>query len=157
MKNRINLFLLAIALFVFSGCGIFVASHHDPLDFKPIHAAAEEGNLPAVGDLIKKDPRLVGARDWDDLTPLHLAAFHGHKEVVEFLLEHGAEVNARTTAWVTPLHFAAQIGNREVVELLLAHKAKINAVDSKGWTPMNRAQKWGHPEMAEFLKQQGGR
>jgi len=87
-----------------------------------------------VQDLIKQDPALVGAKDWDDLTPLHLAAFHGHKDVVEFLLAHEAEVNSKTTAGLTPLHMAAQIGNQGVMEVLLAHGANINAIDSKGWT-----------------------
>src|SRR6266700_2304202 len=156
MRHRLNLTLLLVGLTVSpTGCGIFFPSHHNTLDYKPIHAAAEGGDLPAVQDLIKKDPSLVSAKDWDNLTPLHLAAFHGHKDVAEFLLAHGAEANAKTTAGLTPLSMAAQTGNQEVMEVLLAHGADINAVDSKGWTPLVRAQKWGHPDAAAFIREHG--
>jgi ankyrin repeat protein len=157
MKNRFKIALIMLSLAGFSnGCGIFFPSHHDTLDYKAIHAAAEGGDLAAVQSLVKSDRRLVEARDWENLTPLHLAAFHGHKDVVEFLISQGACVNAKTTAGVTPLHMAAQIGNQDVAQVLLDHKAKINTVDSSGWTPLARAEKWDHPDMVKFLQAHGG-
>jgi len=73
-----------------------------------------------------------------------------------FLLDKGAEVNAKTSLGITPLHEAAQNGIEEIAEILVAHGASINAVDDKGWTPLVRAQKWGHQEVVEFLRQKGG-
>jgi ankyrin repeat protein len=157
MKIRARLGLLVLAVAMSSvGCGIFFPSHHDTLDYKPIHAAAEGGDLATVQELIKNDPHLVEAEDWDNLTPLHLAVMHGHKDVAEFLLAHGAKVNAKTVKAVTPLHMAAQTGNIEIMQLLMSSKAAVNPVDSSGWTPLVRAQKWGHPEAVEYLRQHGG-
>lgn len=157
MKSRLKIALLLLCFGTFlSGCGIFFPSHHDTLDYQPIHAAAEAGDLATVQTLVKSDRRLVQAKDWENLTPLHLAAFHGHKDVAEFLISQGANVNARTTSGVTPLHMAAQIGSQDVAQLLLDHKAKINAVDSNGWTPLARAEKWNHPDMVKFLQERGG-
>jgi ankyrin repeat protein len=157
MKTRTHLALLLVLLTLCSsGCGIFWASHHDPLQYQAIEAAAEGGDLAGVQDLIKKDPSLVNAKEWEDSNPLYLAVFHDHKEVAEFLLTHGANVNAKTTDSVTPLHIAAQRGNQEIVVLLLAHQAKINAVDSKGRTPLDRAQEYKRSAMVDFLRQQGG-
>src|SRR4051794_35089612 len=132
MKNRLHLiFLLTFLSLGSQGCGIFLSSKHNPEDYKAIHAAAVGGDLAAVQTIVSTNANLVGAKDWDNLTPLHLAVFHRHQDVAVFLLEHGADVNAKTTAGVTPLHFAAQTANQQLVELLLAHKAKLNAVDTK--------------------------
>lgn len=46
-------------------------------------------------------------------TPLHLASYFGHKPVVEFLLDQGADINAVNDSGDTPLHKAAFVG-REV-------------------------------------------
>src|SRR5579859_3956494 len=114
MKKRLQMGLVMLGLAVLTnGCGIFFPSHHDTLDYQPIHAAAEAGDLATVQSLVKADRRLVEAKDWENLTPLHLAALHGHKDVAEFLINQGAEVNAETTSQVTPLHMAAQIGSQD--------------------------------------------
>ena len=46
---------------------------------------------------------VYGTRGCEGQIDNHLTAFHGHKDVVEFLLAHGAEVNGKTTAGLTPL------------------------------------------------------
>ena len=69
-----------------------------------------------------------GWKDNDEWTPLHLAARYGHKEIVEYLVEKGADVNAKDKEGWTPLHFAAQEGHTEIVEwqnLLLILKKKF--------------------------------
>ncbi|MBI3852683.1 MAG: ankyrin repeat domain-containing protein [Verrucomicrobia bacterium] len=157
MKKRLQWFAFLVVLTCSNpGCSLFIPSHHDILDYKPIHAAAESGDLATVKGLLEKNPKLIGAKDWGNLTPLHLAVVHNHKDVAEFLLEHGANVNARTSTGITPLHEAAQNGNLEIVKLLLTYKANIRALDNQGWTPFDRAIKWRHPDVAEYLWQHGG-
>ena len=145
----------ALAVLV-SGCGLAVSSHHDPMDYKAVDAAAEDGDLETVKGIINRDPTLLQSKEWGDLTPLHLAVLHNHKDVADYLLAKGANVNAKTSTGITPLHEAAQNGNKEITELLLGHTANVNALDNEGWTPMARAQKWGHPEIAALLQQHGG-
>jgi ankyrin repeat protein len=57
-----------------------------------IHAAARLGMLERVRELIASDSALVHARGGDGQTPLHFAS---NIEVAEFLLEHGADIDAR--------------------------------------------------------------
>ena len=57
--------------------------------------AAKSGDFAKVKSLVAEKPELAGARYYESLTPLHLAAGHGHKQVAGFLVTHGAEVNAR--------------------------------------------------------------
>eukprot|EP01147_Barroeca_monosierra_P003463 gene3463-6098_t len=54
---------------------------------------------------------------------LHWAAALSKPETVQFLLEHGANVNSRNAQGATPLHDAAKRGNVSIIELLLQHGA----------------------------------
>src|SRR5262245_49600675 len=62
-----------------------------------IRRAAEEGDEKAMILLLRTDPSLVHVigNMTSPETPLHLAARHGHQQVVELLLRHGASINVR--------------------------------------------------------------
>src|SRR6266566_1604817 len=57
-----------------------------------VHAAARLGMNEKLGELISADPALVHARGGDGQTPLHFAST---VEIANFLLDHGAEIDAR--------------------------------------------------------------
>lgn len=48
----------------------------------------------------------------------------GHKNVVKFLLENGADVNKQTNCGATAMHFAAQADHLKIIQILLAYNAK---------------------------------
>jgi len=57
-----------------------------------VHAAARLGLLEKLTELVTADPELVHARGGDGQTPLHFA---NTIEIAEYLLEHGAAIDAR--------------------------------------------------------------
>ena len=57
-----------------------------------IHAAARQGLLGRLSELVSADPALVNSRGGDGQTPLHFAS---SIEVAGYLLDHGAEIDAR--------------------------------------------------------------
>ena len=61
-----------------------------------------------------------------ETTPLYQAAFNGHNELVELLLEKGADPNIKTKAGTTALMGAAYGGHKRIAELLIAHGADVN-------------------------------
>ncbi|CAI5514489.1 unnamed protein product, partial [Closterium sp. Naga37s-1] len=60
----------------------------------------------------------VAAADYDGRTPMHLAAVTGQDKVVQFLLAHGAQVNAKDAFWRTPLQEAVAAGHWSTAEIL---------------------------------------
>ena len=58
------------------------------------------------------------ADEWGQ-TPLHSAAWNGHRDVIEVLLEGGAEPNARNNRGETPLYLATWVRRQDVVQLLM--------------------------------------
>ena len=75
--------------------------------------------------------------------------------VCRFLVEKGADVNARDEYMKTPLHVAANWNKKELADFLLSHGADVNARDASGWTPLHWAAFEGGPEVAELLVSHG--
>jgi ankyrin repeat protein len=98
-----------------------------------IHDAAKSGDLEKIKALLIANPDLVSSKGDQGETPLHLAAFKGHKDVAELLLRNKADVNAKADDGRTPLQWAAvgqNPGYKDVAELLLANKAEYNINDA---------------------------
>jgi ankyrin repeat protein len=96
---------------------------------KPIHHAAYDGDLDKVKKIIEKLPNQINVQDAMDFTPLHLASGKGHTEIVEFLLNHGADTELETCTGHTPMMLAAWYagdGKYETIKTLLEHGAKVN-------------------------------
>lgn len=70
----------------------------------------------------------MNIRDHCGWLPLHEACNHGHRDVVEYLIDKGGAVNDRggsQCGGVTPLHDAASCGHLDVMELLLDRGASV--------------------------------
>ncbi|KAK7495784.1 hypothetical protein BaRGS_00013004, partial [Batillaria attramentaria] len=87
--------------------------------------------------------------------PLSVACRLGRTAYVDFLIQHGADVNARDTERVTPLHAAAWAGCAECVQRLIQHGADVNARNREGYTPLHSAARSGCTECARILIENG--
>jgi len=85
---------------------------------KPLHVAAELGDVEMVKRLAQAEPAGVLARDESRATALHLAAAAGQREIAAALLDAGADVNARAACGETPLRLALHRSAAETVALL---------------------------------------
>ncbi|XXQ39153.1 Ankyrin repeat domain-containing protein [Plasmodiophora brassicae] len=98
----------------------------------------------------------VHALDVDRRTVLHEVARRGCSEnLVGFLIEHGALVDAQDYKGQTPLHLAADNGRREVVNRLLDRGAHIDAIDRQGRTALHLAADSGRLDVIDILIQRG--
>lgn len=91
--------------------------------------------------------------EFNNETTLYTASKQNHKELVEFLLEHGAnpELGESVFGW-TPIFVAGAEGYMEVVNLLKKNGALYNLSDDSGWLPMEHASLRGHLGVADILK-----
>jgi cytohesin len=87
-----------------------------------IFAAALLGRTETVRALLKEKPELAKSRSRRGTTPLHIAAEHSHKDIVEMLILHGADLDAadQSRFGASPLGLAR---DKDVMELLLRHGA----------------------------------
>lgn len=63
--------------------------------------------------------QLLGAKDFEENTPLVLAIEKGSMECVEYFLKNGANVNISNRSKTFPIHSACANGNLELVKLLI--------------------------------------
>ena len=115
--------------------------------------ACVAGQNQHVLDQIRENPALLETQSTDGWTPLHLAAFFGHPELANALLDAGAKVDIRSSNAMknTPLHAAVAGGHVALVELLLKRGADANATQEGGWTALHGAAQAGNRAIIEVL------
>ena len=130
--------------------------------YTPLQSAAWYGDHEMVQVLLGYVD--VNARGDDGWTALHEAALDGSDnwklpnivqsslDVTRTLLQHGADVNARTDFGLTTLHATTDV---EVVRVLLKHGANVSAEDEEGRTPLHEAAKNGNVELVRMLIEHG--
>ena len=114
-----HLLLTIIAAVLVVGCG------GPPKD---IWEAAEQGDIEAVKEYLAAGTDVNAGGGLDDngepllWTPLHHAAWVGHKAIAELLIENGADVNVKEEDGRTPLDWAKPYP--ELADLLRKHGGK---------------------------------
>ncbi|KAI5475300.1 Palmitoyltransferase AKR1 [Pseudohyphozyma bogoriensis] len=126
-----------------------------PLDPPPppplpqLHAAAQTGDVQLIRELLtpSDEPSSstavradVNDKDPQGISALHWAAINNHLLVCKFLLEQGAEVDARGGDLdATPLHWAARNGHLYIVHLLIKYNADPTLLDSQSFNALHLA------------------
>jgi ankyrin repeat protein/L-ascorbate metabolism protein UlaG (beta-lactamase superfamily) len=134
---------------------LILALFYSPVAAHEIHDAARAGDLATVRALLEADPELLELENENEKTPLHFAAEGGSVEVIRFLLDRGADVNAPNVANETPLHYATGWCHLEAVRLLLERKADVSIATNEGDTPLHYLRFVGLREVAELLLENG--
>jgi ankyrin repeat protein len=148
MKKYMIIFMLTVLFSCFTSF----------LSADEIHEATWKGDLEKIKKLLDQNPELVNAQDESGLTPLHYAVNYGYEnqiQIINLLLEKGADVNIKTLDGRTPLHNAAEAANKNVVELLISKGAKVNVKNDSDCTPFFYAVVRGHKEIINLLLANG--
>jgi ankyrin repeat protein len=104
---------------------------------------------------------LAGGQDPDGLdsksgrTALGYAASFDNVALAQFMLDHGAHIDARDGTGNTALHAAAERGSIAMMRLLIAHKATVDTADRQGVTPLMVAAGHTQPQAVRLLIESG--
>ena len=83
------------------------------------------------------------------------ACEQGLTNIVQWIIDAGADANAKNTFGRTALMYASRFGHKDIVELLLDVNANVNMQDCDGWTPLMWALDYGHNDIVDLLKKYG--
>uniref|UniRef100_A0A8C1TX06 Ankyrin repeat and sterile alpha motif domain containing 3 n=1 Tax=Cyprinus carpio TaxID=7962 RepID=A0A8C1TX06_CYPCA len=119
-----------------------------PLD---LHTACSIGQYDVVAECIRRGDVDLDGKNIGGWTPLMYAAYIGHDNIANLLLETGVSVNATTSKGLTPLMLAASCGNESIAYFLLQQGAQLECKDVRGWTALLHSTATGHQQMVKFL------
>ena len=124
----------------------------------PLHAAVRIDDITAVRSLLEIGAD-VNARDSKNVTVLQLAVVLGNEDIVQLLLEKGANPNGNFVSAVTnsdtPLHDAVRFARTKIAKLLLDHGAEVDARAEDGGTALESAAALENEEIVRLLLEKG--
>lgn len=120
-----------------------------------IFTAAVLGMGDRVNAFVEADAGLVKAAGVHGIPLLYFPVIRGQREIAEYLLAHGAEVNAGANG-LTPLHGAVMFNQAGMARWLLEHGANPNLLSYEKKTPLKLAVESGKDEIAAILRAGGG-
>lgn len=123
----------------------------------PLLLAAEKGHLVLVKYLINDLRSDMEAANKAGACAVHVAAMHGHVQVLEQLHKAGADIQMKDQENCRPIHLAVQGGHLRVVKFLLGLGVIPNTVDGRKLTPLHLAVKGRHLGIVkELLRHSAG-
>ncbi len=148
---------LAVAKFLIQN-GANIDLMNDPDDMTPLMYAVANGHKEMLEFLLtqKADVNRMSYRGW---TALKSAVYHNHGEIVQLLIDGGANVNAYLpptdvidTSYASALMNAVWDNRLEAVKILMDNNANMHFKDREKETALMHAERMGHTEIAEYLK-----
>lgn len=119
----------------------------------PLHISALCGSNPSATYFVREN--LISINDTDSLirAPLHLACAKGHRDIVLFLLENGADRYLKDFQGKSPLHKAIEHKQINVFKILLENDmtGAIHDITTGGFNLLHQAAQSGCLDIVQFL------
>ena len=142
------------------------AQHSNRLFPPPLKMPLSKGDallnqaLKGKVDLVLKSISLgidVNFQDEKGVSPLHKAAHYNRLNVVNVLMDNGANADIACHKKWTALMLASTKGYVPIVQILLQNKADVNCLDLRKSSALHYAAEWGHAAVVKLLLKHGAR
>ena len=125
---------------------------------KGVHVAAMYGHLHVVETLLGYGGMMEEESAYQRWRPLHVAARSGQVAVVNFLIQNGAQIDARACEEIQPIHEASRSGSLEILDALIEAGATIDCSDTYGYQPLHCVSKISNMSVViRYLLQKGAK
>ena len=118
--------------------------------------SAQAGNLSQCKSFLSQGANVNHVENLNNYTPLHLASLNGRTLVVELLIDHRADIEAKARIGFTPLLMAASEGHLATARLLVTRGARPDAANEQGVMPIHMAALANRHQVLEFLVTEAG-
>ncbi|ELW70899.1 2-5A-dependent ribonuclease [Tupaia chinensis] len=119
--------------------------------------AVQRKDVKLVQQLLERGTDVNFQEEEGGWTPLHNAVQQNREDIVELLLDHGADPHLRKKNGATPFIIAGIVGNVQLLRLFLSKGADVNECDFNGFTAFMEAAAYNKVDALRFLHERGAK
>ena len=138
----------AVKILVRAGAGVRVTNNYEDMC---LILAASRGHTETVRYLVGFPEVEVDHTDDEGRTALHCAVENNHADVVQVLIDAGADIEVRDQLGSSPLLLACRSGSLDVVKSLVRAGAGVCVTNNDGDTCLTIATSHGQTEIMRYL------
>lgn len=116
-----------------------------------IFDSIQRGNIEHCIQFIQNDRSVLKHKGWGGFSPLHYAALHGNRSMVDLFLSNGADPNLTCDAGQTAFQFACRQGNIYIIHQMMQFGADLRIIDLQGKTSFHHAVTGGNIAAVHYL------
>ena len=117
--------------------------------------AIKTNSMEIIEHSIRKAKRYINRIDLTGKTPMYHAVLSGDIQIIECLLDNGADINGLVTYYQTALIFAANQGKINIMQYLINKGADLKVGDNRNWRPIHYCSNNGNLDEVKLLISKG--
>ena len=115
-----------------------------------IFDAIKNGNISDVKSITKNNRLSLKERDINLNSPLHIALENQNPEIINYLLDQGADVNHENAWSESPLYSSIRMNNIKIIKIIIKNGGNVNVKNNHGESPLHIAVRIGNIEIIEI-------